>query len=376
MDHAPAFPLRVESLVSALLRQPRYSEPMSAIGELIQNGIDACRVRRELLMAGAAHDDYRPQVVVTFDEDGGTVSVKDNGVGMTEDVLRNHLMRIGSSYYDSPEFAAMNLGYRPKNRFGVGFLSCFKLADVVRVQTRSESEPSGHLLTIRRDSLSTTWKAGTPNGSIGTEVGLEVDPDQVVLKARGLRRYLEKNFVSNDIDIRLKVRHTEEFRIGADSPIDPNPDSSALIEGIRQMRRSGNIQPFLQVAQQSIRTLSNRDLIRFNETHLKILLLNSLRLGGFYLVQSEVETEAGYIDILLTKKIQHAAFIHYEWLIELKYLKARDRAKLEQIRAEGLEQLNRYAQSEVIRSARADQQLRKVLLTFVGKDEVVCDFLP
>lgn len=133
-----------ESAVTGLLMGTRlYSSKYTSVRELIQNGLDACSVRRHL--GGEAS--YCPLVEVFdyIDEDGSTwLAVRDNGVGMTEEVLKEHFFRVGSSYYLSPNFyrllRARNLDHIPLNaRFGIGFLSVFMLGNTVQVETRRMS---------------------------------------------------------------------------------------------------------------------------------------------------------------------------------------------------------------------------------------------
>lgn len=77
------------------------------------------------------------------------------------------------------------------------------------------------------------------------------------------------------------------------------------------------------------------------------------------------EVENGYIDIFLEKDLRHPD-VKYEWVWELKYLKKEEKAQLERVKAEGLEQLRRYARSEKFRDISG---LKKALIICVGKGE-------
>jgi len=127
--------------------------------------------------------------------------------------------------------------------------------------------------------------------------------------------------------------------------------------------------------QQILEKLSNRDLQKFDERYIKVIMFTSLDIDGFYLLQSEAELRNGYADLLITRSRQFAQFIKYEWLIELKYIKESDRNLLEDIRKKGKIQITEYAQSENVVKRFEDTNFRKALICFIGKGEVVVDLL-
>lgn len=109
--------------------------PGSAVRELVQNAVEACRYRA--YRSGAA-DRYNPQVTVEFDREHRTVSVTDNGCGMSERTVLNNLLTVGSSR--SKEAGYADEAYAPIARFGIGFWSVFTVARTARVET-AEFEP-------------------------------------------------------------------------------------------------------------------------------------------------------------------------------------------------------------------------------------------
>ena len=54
---------------------------------------------------------------------------------MDKHIVETFLMRIGRSYYESPEFRRQILPFEPISHFALGVMSCFMLADNVRVET-------------------------------------------------------------------------------------------------------------------------------------------------------------------------------------------------------------------------------------------------
>jgi hypothetical protein len=85
------------------------------------------------------------QIVVKLEENASewTLSVQDNGVGMTRSVVRKHLVGVGSDFWNSLEFyqgfrRSLDAGFRPIGKFGIGFLSVFMLGEHVEVETESK----------------------------------------------------------------------------------------------------------------------------------------------------------------------------------------------------------------------------------------------
>ncbi len=135
---------------------------------------------------------------------------------------------------------------------------------------------------------------------------------------------------------------------------------------IWKMAYEGNLQPYLDfVKNQVLNVLSNRDLIRFEEKNVKMILLTLLAQGKYYKPISEYETELGYIDILLEKDIRFSD-VKYEWIWELKYLKKSEKDQLDRVKQEGLTQLEKYAKS---RQFENKEFIKKALIIFIGKDD-------
>lgn len=109
-----------------------YDDPAVFVRELIQNAIDAVRTRKQTDWNLPA--DWQGQINITSwrDEEGRHwFRIEDNGIGMTESIIRNYFLKIGCSYYNSDEFTQMKMrcgadpDYMPISRFGIGILSCF-----------------------------------------------------------------------------------------------------------------------------------------------------------------------------------------------------------------------------------------------------------
>ena len=67
----------------------------------------------------------------------------DNGKGMSKTIIENYLLKIGSSYYQSPDFyqnqAETGFKFTPTSQFGIGILSCFIIGNKIEIITKEES---------------------------------------------------------------------------------------------------------------------------------------------------------------------------------------------------------------------------------------------
>jgi hypothetical protein len=362
------------ALINLLLGHSLYSDELSPLRELIQNAVDACRVRKELSAKASPAVAYAPEIRIVIEPESRATIIKDNGVGMTEDIIHKYLLRIGSSYYQSPDFVAQGFSFQPFGRYGIGFLSAFRYSDTIWVRTMHVSDTKGYSIEFRKNDSFGILKVLDDLGFYGTEVVLRMDPLSIAGGKSSLIKFLQ-TFSSHEIDFRLMIRRTEEIQILDTIEADLLIDVEALTSSIRRMRLEGSIDEFANVARNYVRCLSNRDLVRFDEKYLKVMLLTLFRLAGIYVVQTEVETDRGYIDILLTRGVQQPDAVKFEWLIELKYLRASEQHTLAEVRREGLAQLQRYAASYQIQHSYKNNTLRKVLLTFMGKDRLYVDQL-
>lgn len=149
------FELDYERIMKLLMDRSLYPDPSLFLRELLQNSLDACRVRMALARYDHAGDRYRPEIAVRDETvDGNRVIVfQDNGVGMSRAILENYFMRVGRSYYRSNEFHAerkrlleRDVELEATSQFGIGFLSCFMVADRIEIETYRHGYQPLHVL--------------------------------------------------------------------------------------------------------------------------------------------------------------------------------------------------------------------------------------
>lgn len=118
-----------------------YSNREIFLRELISNASDACdKLRFEALKAPELIEgDPEAAIQISFDKDQGTITISDNGIGMTREDAIEHLGTIAKS--GTAQFIESLSGDQKKDsqligQFGVGFYSSFIVADKVMVESR------------------------------------------------------------------------------------------------------------------------------------------------------------------------------------------------------------------------------------------------
>jgi hypothetical protein len=160
-----AFQVDLRGVVDLLSRH-LYSSPRVYVRELLQNAADAITARR-------AADAHAP-ATVAIEVTGGVVSVRDTGVGLTEDEVHVLLATIGrSSKRDELGFARHEF----LGQFGIGLLSGFLVADEIRVETRSAKGGPTVLWTGRSDGRYQVEPATAERAEPGTTVTLRARHD-------------------------------------------------------------------------------------------------------------------------------------------------------------------------------------------------------
>lgn len=141
------FQAEVRQLLQLMIHS-LYSNKEIFLRELISNASDAAdKLRFEALATPALlEDDPDLQILVAFDPVEKTISVTDNGIGMSRDELMENLGTIAKS--GTAEFLQQMTGDQQKDarligQFGVGFYSSFIVADKVEVITRRAGLDAG-----------------------------------------------------------------------------------------------------------------------------------------------------------------------------------------------------------------------------------------
>lgn len=156
-----------------------YSNREVFLRELISNSSDAVdKLRFEALEnEELLGDDTELGIAIDFDEDAGTITVADNGVGMTREEIVENLGTIAKS--GTEEFLKQLTGDQKKDatligQFGVGFYSTFMVSDEVIVLTRRAGTEAGTKWTSSGED---SFSVEDAEVSRGTQVTLKLKED-------------------------------------------------------------------------------------------------------------------------------------------------------------------------------------------------------
>lgn len=197
-----------------------YSNKEIFLRELVSNAADAAdKLRFKALSDSSLYEnDGELRVRLSFDADLKTITISDNGIGMTRDEVIEHLGTIAKS--GTSDFFEQLSGDQVKDsqligQFGVGFYSAFIVADKVTVNTRKAGEDA---------STGTCWESsGEADYSVadiekadrGTEITLHLREDE----SEFLNDYKLRSVVSKYSDhISIPVEMFKEATEESDGP--------------------------------------------------------------------------------------------------------------------------------------------------------------
>ncbi|MCL4527268.1 MAG: molecular chaperone HtpG [Gammaproteobacteria bacterium] len=192
-----------------------YSNKEIFLRELISNASDACdKLRFEALADPALlTGDSELRVEVDFDPDAGTITVRDNGIGMNRDEVIANIGTIAKS--GTREFFERLSGDQTKDakligQFGVGFYSAFIVADRVSLNTRRAGMEAEHGVRWESDGTGSYTLETLNLPARGTEIVLHLREEerQDLLSAWRLRGIINK--YSDHIPLSIRMRKMGE----------------------------------------------------------------------------------------------------------------------------------------------------------------------
>ncbi len=159
-----------------------YSNREIFLRELISNASDAAdKLRFEALSAPELYDDEPDlDIRIEFDTDAGTITIVDNGIGMSRDEVIQELGTIAKS--GTAEFLSKLTGESKKDsqligQFGVGFYSSFIVSDRVDVHSRRAGQPADQGVLWSSDGNGEFSISMSEKDARGTRVTLHLKED-------------------------------------------------------------------------------------------------------------------------------------------------------------------------------------------------------
>jgi hypothetical protein len=191
-----------EEMFKILSSEIYQRDPFVFLRELLQNSIDALRLKKEFYKKNknSAFLGYI-KVDIDYDTEGKiTINWYDNGIGMDEYIVKNYLSVIGKSFYEKSNLEKLGIILDPISKFGIGILSCFYVANAVEIRTQKD-------LAINQDSIPLEIKipdvtkqfrvVELPRNSIkqGTEVKIFTEINKI-FKGKKIKESIDGKFTN------------------------------------------------------------------------------------------------------------------------------------------------------------------------------------
>jgi molecular chaperone HtpG len=160
------FQIDLQGLIKILARN-LYAEADVFVREMLQNSHDSIQKRQALQKDST----FEGRIQVKIDREAATITIVDNGNGMTEQEVRDYLATIGRS--GTAEFREREKVVELIGQFGIGLLSAFIVADRVVIETQSNllEHPT---LQWRSDGGKTYTLQPIEKREVGTSVILHI----------------------------------------------------------------------------------------------------------------------------------------------------------------------------------------------------------
>ena len=210
--------IRVETQhIFPIIKRWLYSDKEIFLRELVSNASDAITKMKRLVSLGEISDNgeaYR--IDVKLDEENKTLTVSDNGIGMSEDEVERYINQIALSgaleFIEKYEKESDNSGII--GHFGLGFYSAFMVADKVEIITKSFTDaPAVHWVCneVGEFEMEKCEKAER-----GTDIILHITEEE--------KDFLKKETLMSVLDKYCAFMPTEIYFNGEEKPInDTNP---------------------------------------------------------------------------------------------------------------------------------------------------------
>ena len=178
-----------------IIKKFLYSDHEIFLRELVSNAVDAVQKIKRLSSLGQFQGELgQLQVSVSFDEKKKTITISDNGIGMTADEIKKYINQIAFS--GAAEFVEKFKDAKDANeligKFGLGFYSAFMVADKVEIQTLSYQDGAQPARWICDGSTEFEITDGSRKER-GTDITLHINKDsKEFLNKFKLQEILEK----------------------------------------------------------------------------------------------------------------------------------------------------------------------------------------
>lgn len=219
-----------------IIKKWLYSEKDIFIREIVSNASDAISKLKKLNAVGIASvEESEWKIEVTVDKDAGTITVFDNGIGMTRDEVIKYINQIAFSgakdflekYQDKTDEAQI-IGH-----FGLGFYSSFMVSDKVEIDTLSYLDGSEAVHWESKSGMDFEMSA-SDSQERGTYITMHISEDsKEYLEAHKLRETLTKYFSFLPINLYfIDVQEEEKKAADAQKAAEEAKEKGELVQDV------------------------------------------------------------------------------------------------------------------------------------------------
>ncbi|HLO89162.1 MAG TPA: molecular chaperone HtpG, partial [Nostocaceae cyanobacterium] len=162
-----------------IIKKSLYSDHQIFLRELVSNAVDAIQKLKMVSRAGEYNGDIgEPEISIAIDKDKKTLSLTDNGIGMTAEEVKKYINQVAFS--SAEEFIQKYEGKADQpiiGHFGLGFYSSFMVATKVEIDTLSYKEGAQAVHWTCDGSPEFTLEESA-RSAIGTTITLTLMPDE------------------------------------------------------------------------------------------------------------------------------------------------------------------------------------------------------
>lgn len=315
------FEINYQRVLDLLMGKRLYKNPILALRELLQNSIDAIKIREKIFKE--KKESFKPLIEIEIKKN--ELIISDNGVGMDENIFKEFFLQVGKSFYSSPIFYSRFSDIDVTSEFGIGILSTFMISTSLIIESRKEPEnplnpskpiyfeiPTAYSYTIQRESTRT---------DIGTTIILKLR-DKTIFENSTLENVLNeilpippykikiKEGKSEYFFIKKEVKNNEVFKISRDSDLS---EISAHISKFRNSLGYEKIDDYLKLFEINFNSEKSK-ILKFVEGRLSILNSNTLnwtnKVKGFlsqrcFRIGSPIQSDTDNFKIGITDNIKN-----------------------------------------------------------------------
>lgn len=237
------FEAYLPTLMKLLIGKNLYKQKEVFVRELIQNSFDAIMLRKKIDSKCTINETIKIEMRVESEIEklskqhevkSKILTIKDEGIGMNLHNIERYFTGIGRSFYTSDDFAQLkkvtDTKYSAISNFGIGFLSCFMVAEEIDVNTRYYEKGSS-MISVNIPNFDGCFFVRNQGefGEIGTTITLYEKSTSVdkLMDFEDIYNYIKESFIDFPLGINIKIDNSRTVNI---EPFSKRMEITKIIE--------------------------------------------------------------------------------------------------------------------------------------------------